>query len=553
MTNNMNLSNKRRNIIIGLLAILTLSFFLNTSALDWGQTGSSDWSPDTIEGRITAIYMPYMFKMWMHKYPRGQYIINSIFYRPKINTWEKNLVQIKNHEGKAIYSPLNQPRLYELASISRWISVWMSLGILIAVFFTTKKLLYDSFAALMATLCLALSCDFMFYSKSGCVDIPAFFWFAWAGCFGIYAIKSNKLIYFILAGFCAAWSVCTKEGVATFNVGLFIAILILMVWESRDSGKTWKDSFKSLLNWKLLTTVVVGALVFITLEGLWAGTEEWHYRSKFWKGVVKDEFQSQNYSVWFLSKKTYECLVSSWGKPFIFFLPFSIIYWIIKFRKQLILALVPALSFFLLTVLVVEQNLPRFMMCSFAGIAIIIGKTLADWIRNKKNPIVLKVILPVLILIPSLICCVCENLEMKNDTRIRAENWIKSNVPKGTVFGMSMGNQYAPRVRISGYPVIEKWSSKGVNTKKGLVKYFPEYIIASNKWPCFTTKDKDYFRKMFKNETPYKHQVTYSKLYFTPKSILWKYCLRFFKPHAGISPPIMLYKKDREQIKNVQK
>ncbi|GAG57690.1 unnamed protein product, partial [marine sediment metagenome] len=78
-----------------------------------------------------------------------------------------------------------------------------------------------------------------------------------------------------------------------------------------QTGEPFKKAILSLVKWKVLAAVVLALLVFITLEGLWAGLEEWHYRSDSWKGVVQDKFKSQGTSVWVLLIKTYNGLFVS--------------------------------------------------------------------------------------------------------------------------------------------------------------------------------------------------------------------------------------------------
>jgi hypothetical protein len=459
--------NIRWGVWIALICVLILSCFLNTAALDWGQTGTASWQPDSIGGRQIVINMPRLFKMWTHKYPRGHFLINAAFYKPIVNQWEKDPVLVKLPNGKTARTPIDQKRLYYLATLSKRITVFMSLGILLAVFLTARKLCDDDLAGILSSLCLALSCLFVFYSQSACVDIPAFFWFAWAGCLGLYAIKSDNLLYYLLTGFCSAWSVCTKEGVATFHVGLAVGLSILLVRSKMQAGEPFKKAILSLVKWKVLAAVVLALLVFITLEGLWAGLEEWHYRSDSWKGVVQDEFKSKGASVWLLLVKTYSGLFVSWGGPFLTLLGISLIYWAIRYRWQLCLTLFPFLAFFFLTVLVIGENIPRFMMCGYAGIAIILGKTLADWYRFRRIPVIIRTILPLLILVPSFICCVCYNLEMKNDPRVRAEQWMVSNADNQATVGLSMITRYAPRVWLDGFRSIPEWDSKGVETKQG--------------------------------------------------------------------------------------
>ena len=536
---------KRLLPLFGILCVLVLSWSLNSTALHWGQTGRVPWSSDSIEGTTTTYNLPNLFKMWKHKYPRGQYLISSVFYNPLLEKWKNDPVVVRYSNGKTGQAVLDQPRLYKLASITRWITVVMSSGIVIAVFLTGRKLFDgDNVAGILSALCLALSCHFVFYSKTGCVDVPAFFWFAWAGCFGVYAIKTEKLAFYLLAGFCSAWSVCTKESVATFQIGLALGLTVMLVCTKLQAGAGIKKAMTSLVNWKVILAVVIAAMVFITLEGFWGGMEEWHYRSKFWNKVVNEEFKTTAVSNMKLLTATYNGLYKGWGTPFMVLLSASIIYWFVKYKRQVCLVVLPLITFFFLTVLVIRLNLPRFMMCGYSGIAILMGKTLADWYRAKKIPIVVRHVLPLLILIPSLVCCVCYNLEMKNSSRMKAESWIKENVAQTAMIGMTMNQQYTPRVWVDGYRVIPEWNSKGVNTPKGKIKVWPDYIVCSNIWTYASRNDKEFFKNLSDGKTDYVKQVQYGRTYFRKKTLIWKICLRFYDLHALISQPMFIYKKE---------
>lgn len=439
--------------------------------------------------------------------------------------------------------PLDEKRLYQLASVSRKITIFMAAGVLFGIFLTARKLLADDLAAIMACLCMSLSCIFLFYSKSACVDVPAFFWFVWAGCFGLYAITSGKLVFYLLAGFCAGWSVCTKEGVATFLVGLAAGLAVLLVRQKMKSGQSLPKALLSLVHWKVLAAILLAVLIFVTLEGFWGGMDEWHYRSGNWKSVIENQFKSQGLSHWDLIVRTYRGLIGVWGGPFTMLLFGSVIYWLIRYRWELCLTLGPFLAFFFLTVMTIRINLPRFMMCGFAGMAIIMGKTVADWIRFKKIPIAVRYTVPLLVFVPSLICCICYNLEMKHDTRVQAEQWMAKNAAPGAIVGLSMTRQYGPRLWRDGFRMIPQWDSKGIETSNGKMQVWPEYIIGSNASTCQSQTDRDFFNKLFKGETDYRKQVDFERLYFNPQKPIWKYCLRFYELHGFISPPIMIYKQ----------
>ncbi|MHC4961866.1 MAG: hypothetical protein ACYTGA_07075, partial [Planctomycetota bacterium] len=266
--------------------------------------------------------------------------------------------------------------------------------------------------------------------------------------------------------------------------------------------------------------------------------------SQFWSGrVERPGFKIQGAGVIALLQRTYTCLYKGWGYPFLILLLLSLLYWMLKYRWQLFLTLLPLLAFFFLTVLVVSQNHPRWMMCGYSGIAIIMGKALADWFRFRIIPIIIRSIFPLLVLVPSFICCVCYNIEMKNDTRVRAENWMKQNANVGDIVGLSMQTHDAPRIWFDGFRNIPEWDSKGVNTKQGKVEIWPDYLIASNQWPCTSKTDKEFFKKLFKGEAQYQKQVQFDSLYFNKETLIWKYCLRFYDLHERISPRMMVYEK----------
>jgi len=106
-----------------------------------------------------------------------------------------------------------------------------------------------------------------------------------------------------------------------------------------------------------------------------------------------------------------------------------------------------------------------------------------------------------------------------------------------------MKAQYAPRVWLDGFRSIPQWDSKGVNTRQGKVKIWPDYMIVSDQWPCLSRTDKEFPKKILKDETQYKKRVQFDRLYFNKETRAWKYCLRFYRLHTRMSPRIMIYEK----------
>ena len=77
------------------MMLLIFAFSLNAIELNWGLSGAITWQPDAIEGEISLNHMPLLFQQWRHKYPRGLFLINGLFYKPMIDHWKKILLSLK--------------------------------------------------------------------------------------------------------------------------------------------------------------------------------------------------------------------------------------------------------------------------------------------------------------------------------------------------------------------------------------------------------------------------------------------------------------------------
>jgi hypothetical protein len=201
---------RKKTLYFAILILWALG--LNQIENQWGLTGFSSWQPDSLEGYQTVNHMKLLFEHWRHKYPRGQFLINGLFYQPLLSHWEKNPVTFKNSANSVQQTVLTVDRLKVLAAVSRWIVTVMSLGTITAVFLTTLYLFGDYLSAWLAGFILSTSGLFVFYSSFGHIDVPFTFWYAWAGCFCVLAAKRNLWRFYIPAALCAAYAVCTKEG-----------------------------------------------------------------------------------------------------------------------------------------------------------------------------------------------------------------------------------------------------------------------------------------------------------------------------------------------------
>ena len=99
-------------------AVLGISLFLNVLGFGWGKDGYVPWATDSIEGVTVVRDLPNLFGTWTNKYPRLQFVIDGLCYKPFISSWETNKVSVQSN-GKTANPPSTRSGLNILATISR--------------------------------------------------------------------------------------------------------------------------------------------------------------------------------------------------------------------------------------------------------------------------------------------------------------------------------------------------------------------------------------------------------------------------------------------------
>ncbi len=503
------------NKALWFLALLVFAFSLNAIELNWGISGSIPWQPDAIEGEITINHMPLLFKQWRHRYGRGQFLINWAFYQPLINHWSKAQPAVRDASGKAAPPKITQEQAKFLAAISRWITAAMALGTIIAVFVLTKYLLGDYMAAWLAAFSLSTSFLFLFYSGIGHLDVPFTFWFAWACAFAMRAAIGHKWRDYVLAAFCAGYAFCTKEGYGAYLPGLAIAYCAIRIAHRYKETSRIKDAVLSIVTIKALAAIVVFAAVFIAMNGFLNVVQEFSGRMDFWKNDAN--FQGQTPQLLVL-RQSLEGLYGGMGWPLLATLVAGIVCMATRRRVLLVFVLMPILTFYILIVARTHFTQSRFFLPAYVCFAVAIGKAIADWIRFQKVPRWVRYAVVAGLGTVTILYCVGLKLEMKYDTRSRAETWIYEHIDKGSIFGMGMGKCYGPRIKYNGYRVVELWHSDGVRTPGGLVKIMPDYLVMSNVFPCsHLWKDDSAFKKrLYQGQGGYRRVALFESKYIPP-------------------------------------
>ena len=531
----------RTLLAIGLL--FGLSACLNCIGLNWGQPDAPPWQPDSIAGARTIHHTPNLFGQWRHKYPRFHFMVNAAAYEPFLNYWRKNPVKVPIDGGRRVgRSVLNTERMSILIMVSRIISALMGVGAVVAVFLTARLLFNDDLAAFLSGLALSFSMHFVFYNHLGNPDAPCTFWFAWGLYWAVKATYIGKWRHFILLGLFCSLAVCTKDAVAGYVVGLGFAMWLAMIGAALRADQGLRKAVLSIFSLKVFGAVLVFVLCFAVLNGFLRGPEEFFNRMGFWRAVPKREdvyFQGQLY----LFKASVRCLYYGLGWPLLIMCVISVVYCGIKQRWELAFGVGPLLAFYLLVIMNVRFVVPRFLLAGYPGLALLVGKTCAEWLRWRKMPIMVKVFPLGFVYILSLLYCVGLDLELVDETRYRAEQWLASHVSRNDCVVALSSPAYAPRIQMAGCrynfcnprPKDEQVLNK--------IRPYSDYLVLGEKE--FGAFDQVFLKALLAGKKGYKEVARFSGKYLYPKKTVFGFAGWPLKHVAVFSPEIIILKREQ--------
>jgi hypothetical protein len=552
--------------VIFLILLLFFVFSLNLIGLDWGcsgyvpwlpdsieyvpwRPGSTEyvpWQPDSIEGFGIFSQMPATFSTWTHKYPRGQFLVNEIIYYPLTQYWKKKPVSFQMLDQKMVSAAITGPRLKTLAVITHWINLLMSVGMVLAVYLTTLALFDDWLAAFLAGLALTLSHLFCFFAGTGNVDMPSVFWFCWAVWAAVRAVQTNQLRHFLILGFCAAYSVGTKEGQGTYFVGLGVGMAAMLIQQARRQEKSIGQSIFSIFSLRLLAAAATALFVFLFLNGFfWNGADEFMARAGHWKGVIEKEFLQPAFAgQWSLLKTSYYWLYWGLGWPMLTAVSAAVVYLARRRPVELLFLMAPLIAFYVLTVMRIHFVAERFLLGGIAGLAIAAGKLFSDGIRWKSKARYAVLFMAGGVYLLSAMYCLGLRLELRSDTRQRAEEWFYANVSRDKTIGAVMPRNYAPRMQYAGYRQYNDWVSTGIKTSRGITQVWPDYLVLSKSWPCRGLSEDEAFRRdVFSDKSGYAQTAEFQPLYLKPSRCILGLAGWPYNKHDFLSPTIYIYHK----------
>jgi len=538
---------KPSSILLIALALLAISLALNLAATGWGQPGGYTWHPDSVAGKKSLALSSRVFSAWKYKYPRLHFLINAAVYKPFVNHWEKNPVTITPPPpAKPKLVVITTARLSKLIVASQVISALMGAAAVLAVFLAARLLFNDDLAALFAALALATSMLFVLYCHLGNLDIPTTFWFTWAVYWAVKAMYVGRWQHFILTGAFAAFAVCTKDPTAGYVVGLALALFIAFTANSRQEGLSLKKAVLSVFNKKTLAAIIAALFFFALLNDLLTSTDAFFDRMSHWiGGSGTTHYQKRFAGHWLLLVKTCKNFHYSLGSPLLAMTAVSIIYCIVKYTLKAVFCLIPLVAFYLIVITYTHFSYPRFFLPALPLLAFLVGKTIADFTKSPKIPKIIKILIPVFIYSASLLYCIGIDMEMANDSRYRAEDWLRKNVETNEVIIALAGANYSPRLHQLNYRYgfIEKRPKNEQMISK--IRPYADYLVLSQKeYQISSAFDRQFLEKLLSGSMGYHRVATFSNLYHYPRKTIFGFAGWPRKIHSVVSPTIIILRKN---------
>jgi hypothetical protein len=532
---------------IALLVIVASSLGLNLTAINWGQPGGNPWHPDSIAGAKILYQWPNLFGQWKHKYPRVHFLVSAAFYKPFLSYWKEHPVMVSANTGQQVRAEvLTQERISTLVVISGLISAIMGAAAVVAVFLTARLLFNDDVAALFSGLALAFSMLFVFFSHLGNLDIPCTFWFAWSVYWAIKAAYIGKWRHFLLLGLFCALTVCTKDPAAGYITGLAAATALAMIGMAKKAGKSFKTALASIFTMKPLVAVLVAAFCFALLNDLLTTPRAFFERMNFWFEVGVAEYNKAIIGYWPVLSATGDAMYYSLGWPLLAVIIASAIYCILRFRWKSAFALLPLIVFYVVVILRTRLGISRYFIPGFVGLMLLVGKGCSDWLRWRSIPLIVRILPLAFVYIFSLLYCVGLDLEMLDDSRYGAEQWLVAHVSPGDTVAALSQPAYAPRVQLLGckYDFITERPKNDELLQK--IRPYTDYLVLTEaEFSMPVVFDQQFLKELLAGTKGYEQVACFSNKYLYPKKTVFGFAGWPLKHSTEISPGIIILKKQR--------
>ena len=504
---------------------------LNLTGIWWGlPNADNDWAIDSVAPLGPLSYAESMLygKQWWSKYPPLHFSILAIVYAPYVLF----LVVTGGLETGALGYPygLTSPTvsLPLFTLMARTVSAVMGVGTVLVCYRVTHELTRSRGAGLVAGLVFAGSPLTVYYAHTANLDIPYMFWSSLAMLFLVQIARGAGTRAYVLLGGCVAAAIATKDQA----YGLFLLMPALLLAMALRAG-----GHARITRGRLAAGLAASVAVYALAANVIVAPRAWLAHVQF---ITQEG--SQPYIMFphtlagygRLLWETGRLVVLAFDGPLVL-LALIGLFWACRSRLPGTGLLVGAAASYVLTFLVpILYVLPRFVLPLVFVLAVFAGGAAAVvWRQYPGIPRAVVVALVLYAPVSGLLL----NATLLRDSRYAAEEWMRYNLPVGSIVGLDGAPSYLPRLPddVRGVPVE-------VRSEGAIAEVEPEFIVLSE------AHYRRYLRHERRNLPPEPSPETIERLLagdlgYAPVATFYSSHPRATRLIPGLSPRIMVLRR----------
>jgi hypothetical protein len=416
-----------------LVPVLALSFGVSIWGIRWGA-----WSPDEVTPWMVLDGLDRWFsKGWFNAYPPFQFYLWAAAISP---------VVFANRLGAlSLGSEAAAMAMYLLI---RGVTVLMGVGVIAATYLSGAEA-FDRRSGIFASLIVAVTLPFVFYSKTANTDVPYLFWMTWSLWLFIRVWQTGRTIDYVMFGVTAALAVCTKDHAYGFYTFLPLA-LIGRLATRQTAGSLIQRLVRGFFDRRLWIGGVVSAVVFAVAHNVpfnWTGMVD-HFRlitaliapgaptvHRPWQFDLDLISMSVELIRWSFRWPVFVLCVSGLAVALVSRQSRAMTLWI----------LLPSVSYYITYLRFMGYVYDRFLLGVCIPLAILGGRFVAMLLVPRRFALLRQVGL-VAAFAYSLLAAVSIDLMMTVDARYSAEAWLRNHLGHDVRVGWFGHGMYMPRL-----------------------------------------------------------------------------------------------------------
>ena len=523
-----------------LAAIALLALVLDLVGIRWGLPFDLSWSVDDI-APWKPLSLPFRYFEGHHKYPYLHWFLSLALYAPYL-AWlalrgELDLACLPTIEleEQCFADPFGHPGTLML--ISRLLSAAMGVGIVLATYALAVQVHGDRIAARFAALATAACGGVVFYAHVGNLEVPMVFWFAISLVFFVRLLRAGARRDYLAFGLTAGCTLATKEAVLGAYVAAGLAIYAAQLHRARvEHGLDARTLARASFDRRLLELVGCVLLVYGLVNNVVFNWDGFAVRFVHWmpggEEMANFRVDFPGYLPFF--RGFFRTLRDeTLGAP-LFWLCAAGAAWSSWRHPFSALLLLPAVSYAWLSVAQAGWAPLRFMLPLVPILAVYGGVLAARLVRTRPLPRAFAAALLVAVFGHALAYCVYVDLLLRNDSRHRAEAWIREHVAPEASIATWSNPIDLPRLTWLGYR--PDFFTRDADGEEALLASRAEWVVlSSNSYGPFEGRRKQVGRDLVEGLEGYRLEAD---LVGTTPLDRW-----FRRPLHWINPRILVFRR----------